>query len=669
MPEHGSELRRIVWSDALPFVRLFRTFRLALNVNRLALGLAAVIIVYTAGVVLDGLWGRAGAAVVTPFAGRAVTEVGMYAKLNQNEFEAWLREASASNQQRAIQVLLDANKASTHEEARQLLQENTLSELILTAGFRKDIGQYEELIDSWLNHRRTAIEDDESAKVGETDLVKAADTLRLMLNGYFPDNITVANEGNAAIRTLNGDPLDIPMEQVKQLKELLTRRAQLHQYERLEPVGPFYSFIRHERRSFAAAIEGVCAGRWGFSGGTLDAEPAMAGSVLSAGRGVFWLVTRRPWYFVLFSLVNLLVFAYFGGAICRSAAVQSAREQSISLGESLQFVRERYTGFVTAPLLPVGLFIGIMLIMGICGWIGGLVPYLGEFLTGLFYGLAILGGFVMAMVAFASVLGFPLMWPTIACEGSDGFDALSRSFSYVGSRIWHYLFYGFTLLVFGGFAYVVVRLIVLLTLKLAHTGTGFGMNVFSGGELDHVWNLNVMWSMPAWADLSLLPSTREVPLWGEFFTGPTSGGEWIGTIFMMLWIFLFVGGLVAFTVSYFYCGATQMYFLLRRDVDANDYDELYYEEEEDAFGQPDLSAAATEESAAGASAGPDIPPATGPGSESAEPAGQDVTDQPPEESTEDEPTEPSDQAEAADGNDEVPDEETGSDDEDQKPQS
>ena len=56
MAENGSELRKIAWTQAFPFVRLFRSLPLALNANRLLLALACVVVSYVTGRILDGIW-------------------------------------------------------------------------------------------------------------------------------------------------------------------------------------------------------------------------------------------------------------------------------------------------------------------------------------------------------------------------------------------------------------------------------------------------------------------------------------------------------------------------------------------------------------------------------------------------------------------------------------
>ena len=66
---------------------------------------------------------------------------------------------------------------------------------------------------------------------------------------------------------------------------------------------------------------------------------------------------------------------------------------------------------------------------------------LGLLLAGLVWPLALVGGLLMGIFMLGLVFGWPLMWGAISTEGTDSFDALSRSYSYVYQRPYHYLFY------------------------------------------------------------------------------------------------------------------------------------------------------------------------------------------------------------------------------------
>lgn len=589
MADNGTELRAIAWTQAFPFVRLFRSLPLALDLNRLGLALACVLVCYVGGRILDGLWlsGDGGVAVSTD--GAALTsEIQVYASGPQSQFEAWRRSARAGREQVAVGGLMAAGLAKDVREARAKLEQASwsLEDLLVTDAFRQDRAWARELIASRLESGLKAIDANAQLTAAEKAerrdrLVGAADTLRRIVAGVGRYGRAGEPQRVAAMTALLTSDAQAragqPAEEQARLDAVLRRQEALTEYEGLAPRGPFISLLDFESRCFAGAIQGVCAGRWGFAGGAFSAEPSMAASIVSAWRGVAWVFTQRPWFGLLCGLFHLVVFALFGGAICRSAAVQSARDESIRLREALGFAWGKLSGLLVAPLMPAALA-ALVAVLLFLGGLVGTIPWVGELLTGVLYFLALLGGLVLALIVLAVVLGFHLMWPTIAAEGSDGFDAMSRAFSYVGSRIWHVGFYSLVLLVYGAFSFVLVRLVALLGLKLAHGFTGWGMNLVSSAELSGAGKLEALWSMPAWADLTLLPSTQGPPLWGSLFNGPLDATESIAAALLSFWVFLVVGLVAAFAVSYFFCGSTQMYFLLRRDIDATDYDEVYYEE-------------------------------------------------------------------------------------------
>jgi hypothetical protein len=585
MSTNGSELSRIAWLQAFPFVRLFQTLRLSLGVSRLLLAFVAVVLCYFGGRVLDSTWGPHGGVIARLHDGRVQQEIEAYGTSTFAEYHAWVREAQKEQDQRAFQVLKDAELASTPEQAKTALAVQTLRELALDAKQQQELSELRRTVERRLEagHKAVASDSDLSASdrtEKRRSLIEAADTLNRVLSAARSSGAADAGGAQRMIELLLGaDPNSDPRQRSEDQGKLIratARMAQFRQYERCQPRGTFISLLMYETRCFAGAIQGVCSGRWGFQSDAFEHPPAMCGSIASAARGVCWLLNQRPWYAVLFGLYCLVVFAYFGGAICRSAAVQAARDESLALGESLRFVRQRFSGFLMAPLLPVAVFVGIGLLLFIGGLLGA-IGYIGELVTGVFYPLALLGGFALSVVAIVAVLSFHLMWPTIAAEGSDGFDALSRACSYVTSRLWHVGFYSFVLLLYGGVAFVIGRAVFAGLLKFAHKFTGMGMNLAISAESAGTGKLNAMWTMPAWADLSLLPSTGDTPFWGTFFNGPLDGWESVGAGLLAMWVYLLITLLGAFVVSYYFCGSTQMYFLLRREVDATDYDEVYYE--------------------------------------------------------------------------------------------
>jgi len=585
MPEEDFELRSIAWSKSFPFVRLFRTFKLAIDMRQLTLALACVVICYFAGRVLDRVWRAADAGVLKTPEGPVQTEIAAYATRDTRQFDNWKLQTERSHQRADVRAVMACTAVRRADEAESQLATQPAQRLLETEAHEQDVAEVRTLIDDRLASLLDAVDADQNATSSDKqqereDLRRKADYLRLVLAGCEDSSLFSPSEQAAAVETF-ADPGN-PDEQTR-IRSVVDRQRALSEIEKREPEGPFAALLDYQMHCFAAAIQGVCTGRWGFSGGALDAEPAMLGSVASAGKGLLWLITQRPWYAVIYGIILLVVFSFFGGAICRSVAVRLAREESVELRAALGFAGQKFSGLLLAPIVPAGIVVVGVVVMFLGGLVGA-IPVIGELLTGVFYVLALLGAFALALIVLGTVLGFNLLWPTIGAEGSDAFDAVQHALGYVGQRPWYAGFYAFVLLLYGGACFVMLRLIALLLFKVTHAVSGAGMSLFgvwSSSGTDTIGKLDAMWHMPDWGELSLLPTTGGTPLWGTFGNAPLNGSETVAAILIACWVFLFVALLGAFLVSFYFSGSTQMYFLLRYHVDAVDWDEVYYEEEEE----------------------------------------------------------------------------------------
>ena len=98
----------------------------------------------------------------------------------------------------------------------------------------------------------------------------------------------------------------------------------------------------------------------------------------------------------------------------------------------------KFWSYFCSPLMPI---LGILFFVA-CNVIGGLlgqIEFAGEIAVAVGFPLAILSGFIIIFLGIVGIIGFFLMFPTISAEGSDSFDAISRSYSYVLSRPLHFL--------------------------------------------------------------------------------------------------------------------------------------------------------------------------------------------------------------------------------------
>lgn len=188
------------------------------------------------------------------------------------------------------------------------------------------------------------------------------------------------------------------------------------------------------------------------------------------GWGVFYTVLIVPTF--------LLVWGLFGGAIARIAAYEIARDgERIETAKALRFSWSKFSSFFMAPMICVLGFLFFFL----CNVIGGMLTkgldllLIGGPIGAILLPLALLSGFIMILIAIGSMVGAPLFFPAVAAEGTDSFDAMSRGFSYVYSRPWHFAWYQFVAAAYGWvcIAFVLVFTVLLCFLGVRAAGTGF----------------------------------------------------------------------------------------------------------------------------------------------------------------------------------------------------
>lgn len=571
MATENGELRRVAWAEAFPFVRLFSTFRHAIAFWPLVLGTLSVFTVYVSGRVLDRVWLAADGGA---FARDSVleTEIAEYSRRDYAAYQNWVRQARVGFERWSeSQAQVAEDWEEERAQALAMIDERLARRLDSLRSERSELG---------------SANDDRRAEIDENivQLKRCADVLRFHLHGMPGKLLEAPPQMDRALTLLfaaEGAPADEQTNALATLSGALNNVRDRVNPRIAKPVGPFILTLNHLQASFAASIQGAASGRVGFSGDAFSREPAMVGSIQSAAGGAMWLVTQRPLFALVMTVILLLNFAFFGGAISRYVAVRACRDELISFSAATGFACRKWTSMVSAPALLVAGIAFIMLLMLIGGWIGA-VPGL-QVLSGLLFPLTTIGGIVAALALLLLVVALPLMWPPIAVESSDAFHGIQSSAGYVIERPWHYAFYSVVLLVYGAFCFVIVRFLALLGFKLAHAGTAAGMNVSTSAETATVGKLNAMWHMPAWNELSLLPTIAATPFWGDFFNAPLSGAELFAAFLIAVTVFVVVAVVGGFVVSFYFAGATQIYLLLRRDVDSVDYDEIYFEEYEDDF--------------------------------------------------------------------------------------
>lgn len=289
-------------------------------------------------------------------------------------------------------------------------------------------------------------------------------------------------------------------------------------------------------------------------------------------------------YFLLVICWTVATWAVFGGAITRIAAVQVARNEKIGMMESLRYVLARWQSYVFAsfaPLIGVAIFIVIlMLFFGIPNWI----PIFAEFWMAIFYPVVFVLGLVIAFL-LVGLVGWPMIHTTLSAEGSDAFDALSRSYSYVLQRPWNYLWYAFIALLYGAVVVFFVGLMGSLAVYLGKWGV-------SHTPATQYFNRDPSYMFVyapksfGWRDLLLqgspvINSTSDVATQQEVQNYIKTFNKWnyIGAFFVAVWLHIIFLVVVGVGYSYFWASSTIIYLLMRKKVDDTEMDEVYLEEE------------------------------------------------------------------------------------------
>jgi len=305
------------------------------------------------------------------------------------------------------------------------------------------------------------------------------------------------------------------------------------------------------------------------SGGDLS---GVAGNVLASNVGGVYLQFVDPFfqlisaegigptraaYYLMGGLWNILVWAFFAGAITRIAAVQLGREERISFGEAVRHAGRNYGWYVLAPLFPmlgilvITIFIALPCLLMQWDW--------GVLIMAVVWVFVLVGGLTIAALLVGLAFGWPLMWPTISCEErSDAFEAFSHSYSYTFQRPLHYLFFGLITVAFGALCWLLVSAFSTLVLEASYWAASWG----AGGQ--------------RMADIVNDLSSESTMLFA-------------GSILIQICAILVQTIAVAFNHGFFWCAATAIYLLLRREVDEAELDEVFVEDEEDRYALPPLA--------------------------------------------------------------------------------
>jgi len=332
-----------------------------------------------------------------------------------------------------------------------------------------------------------------------------------------------------------------------------------------------------------------------------------------------WLYLTRPFinlfdgdltgvgfvYFALCGVWELLVWAVFGGAIARIAALKFTRDEAPDFPGALRHSISKISSYGMAPLLALAgaAVFGLQLV--ILGWVMQL-----DFLAmvaGIVWPFTLLLGLLMAILLIGALAGWPLMWATVGVEGTDAFDALSRSYAYVYQRPLRLLWYVLFAAVLAAVSMFIVKLFATSAISLGNWAVSWGLddaayrrvvNPLPDQEGTYYSATDTSESSPP-VDSGAMPVEDGPQLHSATVTASEGGSadpqpqelagtEWMAAKAIRFWKSL-LGALAAgYQAGFLFVAAVGVYLLLRKDIDGAEMDEVYVEDEPE-FGVPPLA--------------------------------------------------------------------------------
>ena len=625
MADEQHEVRHVKWDEIFSFTHIFKSGRMALQPSKLLLAMAAIILLYVTGWVMDRVWLIGDQRVRTG-------EIRLHATSDSVAFGDAQRGWKEFGRHKSAIGLARGTRAQRRDlsEYRKLLTfgaggpagaafNDRLTKY--NDGTDKDLKPFDKAtIDGFQDKSWSAI-----LSTAEKEFEEEVSKIEKLLDKIDDDVDTKARRMvDARTEKLSGKAkaqakARVEIDRDKGLVDLqmaLSKRRREFAKNVIAITGRpiFQSFLDHQAECLSGIIRsawrvnifggldnyleqqkarGVKAITVGASGEPIrpqtPGQPRACGVLfwlLMACHGLGWLICRHWVYALVYLLIALAVWALFGGAIHRIAALHAARGEKISLVQGLRFSLGKFLSYFTAPLIPLSIIFGLgLLFLSLGGFALG--NFLGGLVMAILFILALIMGFAIAFLVIGLVTGAGLMYPTIAVEGSDSFDAISRSFSYVFARPWRTCLYAFVALIYGGLCYLFLRVFVFVALKTTHWFVKIG--VFGNGAslAENADRMDKLWQAPTFFSL-------HAPLsWSAM-----SGGEALAAFIIAIWVNLIIVMLLAYLVTYFASAATTVYCLLRQKVDATDLDDVYIEEAEEELPEPETEQPPAEEAPA-----------------------------------------------------------------------
>lgn len=281
--------------------------------------------------------------------------------------------------------------------------------------------------------------------------------------------------------------------------------------------------------------------------------------IAAAGRGLARITWELPqalwsggyhWFISVYGFLLVLVLGIGGGALARMQACQHARGDRLSAAEAVALSCGHWREIVLAIIAPAMVIAALAIVLVLMGLLLMNIPGL-NLIGGLLYGLALVIGFLAAVLAVGYAGCWPMLVPAVVIEHCDGGEAVQRSYAYLVARPLHMLGYIAVAVVGLVLGFLVVRLVATTTLDLT-------------ADLVGTWTFNDA-MRGAGAAAAGDPPMAGLPWYEASTAGLIDLWELLVRDLILGWIF-----------SGFYAVSAMIYLLMRRACDAQDTREIWW---------------------------------------------------------------------------------------------
>jgi hypothetical protein len=307
---------------------------------------------------------------------------------------------------------------------------------------------------------------------------------------------------------------------------------------------------------------------------------AFLGDAFDLSAGALWGVApfRLTWWQgATAALVFFAVWSIIGGALLRVSALRLTRNLPLRPKEALRFGFANATTLLLIPVLIAVFVAALVALNALAGLVMSLWFVGSSVLALVLFPLVLLSSLLIVLAIVGGLVGLPLMWAGATVERNGALESVSRSFSYVSARPFHFFF-----------AYLLLFVLMSAITVIEGHFEDIAKSSLKAGivrtELDDAV------SRPPPRVGALEEPLRDHETVRRRVRGIADVRN-IGEVawydqpgFIWMWILLsvFLLGFKGYVIYLFLGGSMSLYLLLRREVDGTHEDELAQSEEIEA---------------------------------------------------------------------------------------